>query len=298
MAKTKLIRLLNKEGVYPQNWKTKEEVNQEEIDRVQKGALTQLSWEDISAHNLAAYSNSVANYNSKPVNQLAIPDLLEFMALIPNDGLVLDIAAGHLRDSLYMIDPESRDSLNRDGMISPSAEKRLRVIPFEGSVNFLDSCIGRLEGNMDRVPLVVAGDFMAPGFGEAYRSSDENLSRIFTEDQLEPVLDGIWSCAGYMIHMAPGKLGETTRKWTKALKQGGVLGMSYINRKDGVPGMKLLASRSAPGEVKVFSHYTSTEVDRSFRSAGLKLVDSSKGDYTGHGHVMSDFFGSAIYRKE
>lgn len=297
MVETKLIQVINRLGIFPQNWTTKEEVDQEAIDRIGDLVLKQLSAKDIAEHNLVAYSNSVNNYNSKKVNQLTVPEITHFMNLIPKDGLVLDIAAGHLRDSLYMVSPESRDALNRGKMYSPPSHKRLRVIPLEGSSNFLDSCIGKLEKNMDRVPLVIAGDFMRPGTGEAYHSSDEHLSKVFTEGKLEPVLDGIWSCAGYMVHMAPGKLGETTAEWAKALKPEGVFAVSYINRKAGKSEMKLLASRSAPGEIKIFSHYMGVEVDEAFNSAGLELIDSSTGDYTGHGHVMSDFFGSAMYRK-
>lgn len=101
-----------------------------------------------------------------------------------------------------------------------------------------------------------------------------------------------------MVHMAPGKLGEVTRDWAKTLKSDGVFAVSYINCKENKDEVKFLASRSAPGEVKIFSHYNSKEVDEAFSGAGLELIDTSTGDYSGHGHVMSDFFGSVMYRKE
>jgi len=75
--------------------------------------LSQLAPEDIAAHNIAAYSNSVGEYKAKGANLLVVPELAHFINLMPNDGLVLDIASGHLRDPLYMIDPDSRDAAHR-----------------------------------------------------------------------------------------------------------------------------------------------------------------------------------------
>jgi len=298
MAQTKLILLINEEGIFPQNWTRKDEIDQASIDSITEKILARLTPQDIVEHNLAAYSNSVEEYGQKESNRLATPDLPHFIDIMPNNGLVLDLAAGHLRDSWYMIDPGCRDELNKEGMISPSPDKRLRVIPLEGSLEFIKRNLYKLQPNLNSVPLIVRGDFMKPGEGEAFYSNDKKLGSVFTKGKLKPVLDGIWSCAGYMVHMVPGKLNETTARWAETLKHGGVFAVSYIKRKEGHGMIKLLASRSAPGEIKVFSHYTPDEVDKAFISAGMKLIGASSGDYGGHGYIMSDFFGDSMYRKE
>lgn len=233
MAQTKLMQLINEEGVFPQNWATKDEVDQDSIDSITERILGKLTPQDIAAHNIAAYSNSVTEYAQKGSNRLAVPELLCFIGLMPNSGLVLDLAAGHLRDSQYMIDPGCRDALNREGMVSPPPDKRLRVIPLEGSLEFLKDNMYKLQSNLDSVPLVVNGDFMNPGAGDAFYSNDKELETVFTQGELKPVLDGIWSCAGYMVHMVPGKLDETTAKWAMTLKAGGIFAVSYIKRKKG-----------------------------------------------------------------
>jgi hypothetical protein len=297
MAQTKLIQLINEEGVFPQNWTRKEEVDQKSIDSITEKILAKLTPQDIVEHNLAAYSNSVEEYGQKESNRLATPDLPHFINLMPNNGLVLDIAAGHLRDSRYMIDPGCRYELNKKGMVSPSPDKILRVNPLEGSLEFIKRNFYKLQPSLNSVPLIVRGDFMKPGEGEVFYSSDKELEPVFTQGKLKPVLDGIWSCAGYMVHMVPGKLGETTARWLETLKDGGVFAVSYIKRKEGNGPVKLLASMSAPGEIKVFSHYTQAEVDEAFISAGMNLIKTSSGDYGGHGYIMSDFFGDSMYRK-
>lgn len=297
MAQTRLMQLINEEGVFPQKWTRKDEVDQASIDSITEKILAKLTPQDIVEHNIAAYSNSVEEYGQKESNRLATPDLPHFIDIMPNNGLVLDLAAGHLRDSQYMIDPSCRDELNKKGMVSPPPDKRLRVIPLEGSVEFIKRNLYKLQPNLASVPLIVRGDFMKPGEGEAFYSNDKELESVFTQGKLKPVLDGIWSCAGYMVHMVPGKLDETTARWLETLKTGGVFAVSYIKRKEGNGPIKLLASMSAPGEIKVFSHYTPTEVDKAFSSAGMKLIGTSSGDYGGHGYIMSDFFGDSMYRK-
>lgn len=298
MVDTKVLKLINRFGIFPQEWKSREDVDQGAIEEVQEKILSQLAPEDIAEHNRFAYSNSVAEYDSKPANSLVVPELPMFMNLMPNDSLVLDLGAGHLRDTQYMINPEAREFLNREGMTYSDLEKKLRVIPLEVSSNFLDSCYHKISDKIEKVPLIVTGSFLSPGKGISYHSKDKSLEDIFTNNELRESVDGIWSCAAYMVHMAPGKLEETTREWTKTLKSGGIFAVSYINKKEGNGEMKLLASRSAPGEIKIFSHYTSEEVDKAFSNSGLKLINSTTGDYDGHGHVMNNFFGSAMYRKE
>jgi hypothetical protein len=300
MSDTKVLRLINELGVFPQNWKTKEEVNQGAIDAIQEKILAKISPKDIADHNNFAYSNSVTEYDSKPVNSKTVPELPQFMDLMPNNGLVLDLGAGHLRDTLYMIDPFSRASLNREGINYSNLEKALNVVPLEKSKQFLDSCMYKVEDSFSRLAAVIEGDFMSPGKGEVASSLGLNgdLAKMLCKGPLMPVFDGIWSCAAYMVHMAPGKLEESTKGWTESLKQGGIFAVSYINKKEGQGEIKFLASRSAPGEIKIFSHYTPKEVDKAFGNAGLKLINSSTGDYDGHGHVMTNFFGSAMYRKE
>lgn len=298
MTKTKILELINSYGVFPQTWKTREEVDQDAIDKIQPKILNKITPGDIVEQNNFAYSNSVIEYNEKPVNSKTVPEIVDFMNLIPNNGLVLDLGAGHLRDTLYMIDPNSRAELNREEMNYSGIEKSLRVIPIENSKRFLDSCCYKIANKMDRIPAIIQGDFMTPGIGKVYGDKFTNLAYMFSKRAIQPVLDGIWSCAAYMVHMAPGQLENSTKGWTKALKQDGIFAVSYINKKDGQGDIKILASSSAPGEIKIFSHYTPSEVDRAFESAGLKLINSSSGDYTGHGHVMKGFFNSAMYRKK
>ena len=297
MTQTRLIELLNEQGVFPQQWKSKEEVNQGVVDAVAHSVLSRLSAKDIVDHNIAAYSASVQEYDSKKVNSEVIQELPMFIDLMPKNGLVLDLAAGHLKDTLYMVDPNSRARLNREGVISPRENKVLRVIPLEGSLEFLDQCEHKIADYMNQVPLMIHGDFMTPGFGEVYTATDSKLINIFTRGQVQPVLDGIWSCAGQLVHMVPGKLGENLEQWAKFLKDEGIYAVSYIKRKEGQDEMKLLASRSAPGEIKVFSHYSDKEVEESFSSFGFKLIKHTSGDYDGHGYKLNDFFGSGFYKR-
>lgn len=298
MAQTRLIDLLNEQGVFPQQWKSKEEVNQGAVDAVAPLVLSRLSAKDIVDHNIAAYSASVQEYDSKKVNSEVIQELPMFMDFMPKNGLVLDLAAGHLKDTLYMVDPNSRTRLNREGVISPKDNKVLRVIPLEGSLEFLDQCEHKIADHMAQVPLIVHGDFMTPGFGNVYTATDSKLIDIFTQGKVQPVLDGIWSCAGQLVHMVPGKLRENLEQWAKFLKDDGIYAVSYIKRKEGQGEMKLLASRSAPGEIKVFSHYSDKEVEDSFNSFGFKLIKHTSGDYDGHGFKLNDFFGSGFYKKD
>ncbi len=294
---TKVIELINKEGIFPQKWKTREEVNQKAIDNIQDKVLKQLTPKDIAKHNNFAYSNSVKEYDSKPVNSKAVPEIIDFMNLMPNNGLVLDLGAGHFRDTLYMIDPKSRSKLNREDMDYSGLEKALNVIPLEISKEFLDSCYYKIAEHKQRVPAIIQGDFMKPGEGKIYSSTNNKLANMFTSGKLEPVLEGIWSCTAYMVHMVPEKLEKSAKGWAEGLNPGGIFAVSYINKKEDQSRMKFLASRSAPGEIKIFSHYNSQEVDKVFESAGLKLIDSSTGNYTGHGHIMKDFFNIAMYKK-
>lgn len=298
MAQTRLIDLMNEQGVFPQNWKAKEDVNQDAVDAIAPLIFSELTNTDIVAHNIAAYSNSVAEYDSKKVNSEVIAELPMFIDMMPANGLVVDLAAGHLKDTLYMVAPEKRDSLNKEGVVSPSDGKTLNVVPIEGSLAFLDGCIYKLENQMDQVPLVVRGDFMAPGSGSVYAGYNDHLENVFTKGKVEPVLDGIWSCAGQMVHMMPGKLEENITQWSEFLKPNGIFVASYIKRKEGQDEMKLLASRSAPGEIKVFSHYTDVEVEKAFNNSGLEIVKHTSGDYDGHGYKLNDFFGSGFYRKK
>ena len=303
MAETELIQILNEKGIFPQDWKSREDVDQAAVDEVEREVLSQLSAEDIAEHNNFAYSNSVKEYGQKDANRLVVPEIVDFINLMPEGGLVLDIGAGHLRDTVYMVDPESRLPLSRSDMATPYGDNRLKVVPLDISEKFFDGNLWKIAGpkKVSSVPLMVLGDFMKPGRGQIYHSLEQrfssNLGDVFTRGDLRPVLDGIWSCAGYMVHMDPTKFEEATQGWAKTLKQGGVFAVSYINKKDNGHDMKLLASRSAPGEVKIFSHFRSQDVDRVFENAGMRLIDSSTGDYSGHGHVMKDFFGSAMYRK-
>lgn len=298
MAETRVLDLINSYGIFPQKWKTKEEVDQKAIDSIQKQVLSQITAKDISEHNNFAYSNSVEAYNKKTSNMLATPEIIDFINLIPNEGLVLDLGAGHLRDTLYMVDPNSRNRLNREGMDSSKLEKTLRVVPFEKSKEFLTQCYEKIENKIKNIPTIIEGDFMEPWKGKPLKYTDMDIATDFAIGIPKKRFDGIWSCAAYMVHMAPGKLEESTRGWTKGLKEGGIFAVSYINKKEGQNNIKFLASRSAPGEIKIFSHFNSKEVDEAFDAAGLKLIDRTNGDYTGHGHVLSDFFCSAMYRKK
>jgi hypothetical protein len=298
MPRTNLTKKLNDLGVYPQNWSTADEVDQSAVDDVAEELLTSLTPQEIIDHNIAAYGASTEEYDDKASNQQVVPELPLFMNLLEEDSLVLDLGSGHGRDPLYMVDPKSRERLNREGMVSPVHQ--LNVVPLEGSRDFLHMTYDKLERQSNRIPLMVQGDFTRPGEGEVFFSNRGNLSleSVLTQGNLRPVFDGIWSCASYLIHMPEKLLQSSIEGWGKTLKQGGIFAVSYIPpREDGLT-TKVLTSRSAPGEIKVFSHYTPEIIDAAFEGAGFAMIDSSTGDYGGRGKVQEGFFSNAFYRKE
>jgi SAM-dependent methyltransferase len=295
MVETTLIQKMNQLGVFPQEWKTEEEVksNEEAVEKISGELFDILSPDEIIEHNIAAYSASTEAYDAKPANQKAVPELPLFMNLMAEGALVLDLGSGHGRDALYNL--SCRDSFNREGMISPTHV--LRVVPLEGSKEFLDLTYDKLQGNLSQVPFMAQGDFTKPGTAKPYRKSSLQLEATLTQGDLQPVFDGIWSCASFLIHMPEQYLDSSIADWGKTLKEGGVFAVSYIPpRKEGQT-TKFLASRSAPGEIKVFSHYTPSMVDNAFTKAGFALIDSSSGDYGGRGHIQRKFFSGAFYKK-
>jgi SAM-dependent methyltransferase len=298
MSRTTLIKKINDLGVYPQNWSTVDEVDQSAIDAIADELLISLTPQEIIDHNIVAYNASTEEYEIKGSNQKAIPELPMFINILGTDSLVLDLGSGHGRDSLYMVEPSSRENLNKEGMVSPTDQ--LYVVPLEGSREFLEMTYTKLKDNLDHVPLMIQGDFTRPGKGEVFfdNGGNSSLESTLTQGDLKPVFDGIWSCAAYLIHLPEQLLHSSVKGWGRTLKEGGIFSVSYIPpRKDGLT-TKFLTSRSAPGEIKVFSHYTSEVIDGAFKDAGLSLIDSSTGDYAGHGHIQKGFFSNAFYRKE
>lgn len=294
MALTKLISQMNTLGVYPQNWKEKDDVNQESIDKISDTLLKRVTNQDIINHNITTYNRSTQAYVTKESNQNVIPELSLFMKLLKQDELVLDLGSGHGRDTLYMVDQTVRNNSNQEEINTP--KHTLQVVPFEGSKEFLELTLNKVKENLSKIPLMVQGDFTKPGNGIPYYGDHKELISILTKGNLQPIFNGIWSCAAYLVHMPNERLNESIAQWSKTLVRDGIFAVSYIpTKKD--QSTVFLASRSAPGEIKVFSHYSSKRIDEAFSLADLTLIDMTSGDYNGHGHVMKDFFTNAFYKK-
>jgi SAM-dependent methyltransferase len=309
MAETTLIQKMNGLGVFPQEWKTEEEVraNEARVEEISDELFAMLSPDEIIEHNIAAYDASTEAYDNKPANQKVVPELLQFINHLADESLVLDLGSGHGRDSLYMVDPSCREELNREGMVSLRIYKAFKVVPLDGSEEFLGLTYDKLKDHLKNVPLMVQGDFTKPGEGRVYNPPHGRLDYhlIATPPLVDSLIrgnlrsnfDAIWSCASFLIHMPEQYLDGAIDGWGQTLTKDGLFAVSYIPpRKEGQT-TQILASRSAPGEIKVFSHYTPERIDEAFAKAGFELANASTGDFAGRGHVQSKFFGNAFYRK-
>lgn len=287
---TKVIELLNDCKIFPQNWSRPGDVDQESIDAIAEKIESELTAEDIAEHNIKAYTDSVEAYAQKPSNKFVAPEITDFIDALDDGSTVLDLGCGQGRDSLYFTCPEMRDSLNRDGMTSPS--KQLQTVPLDGSLAFLRMTYRSLREHeaLSHVPLMGQANFSERRFRFPYAKCDTY------EDQFLDggLCDGIWACASLFIHSDPETLEDDIVFWSGKMRENGVFGGSYIRAEK--TGRRFLASRSAPGEIKVFTHFCDADIEQAFENCGFTKLLSSKGDYSGRGSEQKDFFGNFLYR--
>jgi SAM-dependent methyltransferase len=267
----------------------------------QEDIIRAVSSQDRVDHTGQVYDATAAGYDQNPHTRYIIPELLPFIGMLPDDGLVLDLGAGHGRDTLFM----AGDETARKGLLPPELaaapipDRRLRVVPYDLSQNLLDIALAKAQPFADRIPAVVRGDFTRPQT-HAVRfvpPLQDALAGIFYRHTPAPVFDGLWACASFLIHTPLERVDGALKFWGGTLKQGGIACMSYINPALGT-GEQLQLSQT--GEVKHFARPTQDAIDAACAAAGLERLSTGISDYvdTGKGVTQPAFFRTEFYRKQ
>jgi SAM-dependent methyltransferase len=258
-----------------------------------------------------AYDSTPAYYDDadkNPHTRYIIPELVDFMGMMPDDGLVLDLGCGHGRDSLYMVSQGGRESLhNPEKEYSDVPTKTLRVVPYDGSLELLKITGKKLFDYKEKVPLLVEGDFSKPKHTAFMHTNLSELSAKVDNTlrgyKSEPIFDGIWACTSLLIHTPASRIEGAIKYWSSLVKEDGIFAAGYFNPVLKAPVSYRLSQgvNEETGEptVKVFMAPPLKLIRDSFAEAGMELISGLSSDYVDNSRNIDKpaFFLNDVYRK-
>lgn len=271
---------------------------QKALDEIAESVLAEMKTIDIIDHTTKIYNDTVEEYVKNPHTKNIIPELLDFMSMVPNRGKVLDIGCGPGRDAFFMTvqDPNFREMFMEKikGGVSVLQELHLSEKTFQ--VHGIDSSVKMLRHALEK----------KKKFLECGLLTSENLPcSCFSVQEMhgrddgyssQCDFDGIWSCAALFTHTPKSLIGPAIKSVSSCLRTGGVFFTSYTNGvTEGVPEKLLLSST---GKIKYFSHSDPREIEDTAKKYSLELIKESFSDYEINGKVIKkDLFVSQFYRK-
>ena len=109
------------------------------------------------------------------------------------------------------------------------------------------------------------------------------------------VFDGVWSSAALFMHTPKACVESALTAVHRAVRQGGIFGVSYVNNALGLSYDDLRYSRT--GAIKYFSRPDPELIAMMAHFVGLELVETQYSDLEMAGAVKENFFITQFFRK-
>ncbi|MDP3963706.1 MAG: class I SAM-dependent methyltransferase [bacterium] len=268
---------------------------QQNLDRVTPEAMKQLTPKDIADHMRSVYDETANAYAENPHTQHVVDEIVEFMNLMPDNGIVLDAGCGTGRDACYM-------ACNEGSCRAPFMERKRKgiktidryavpknacfVVAIDGSKDLLDHAIERYKNlrrqSQKRLPITFV-------IGDIHQLQLPHISAFAP-------FDGIWSCTALFTHTPEALVDPVLKDIAKLLKPGGIFFTSYTNGAVAGPYDKLLASQT--GRIKYFSQPDPKDIAERAKQAGLALAKQTFGDFEVNDKVIKpNLFVSQFFVK-
>lgn len=247
------------------------------------------------AHMRTVYDKSAEAYKGNP-EHLHVPDvLLTFMNYLSDGEYVLDLGCGYGRDAVFMAlrdwklrqefmgrMKDGRTAFERIGLPT----KSFRVAGIDASVK-MESAANQLAQahGLHIAPLSSADTIFLGGVDM------HDLQSICSDG----MFDGVWSSAALFLHTPQAFIQPALEGVARALRSGGIFGVSYANNLAGLPYDNLRYSRT--GEIKYFSRPTPAKITRVAHDCGLALFQQDFSDFEMSGKVQKDFFATQFFQK-
>lgn len=268
---------------------------QKALDEIAESVLAEMKTIDIIDHTTNVYDETVEEYVKNPHTKNIIPELLDFMSMVPNRGKVLDIGCGPGRDAFFMTvrNPDFRAMFMEKikGGVSVLqefhlSEKTFHVYGIDRSTKMIDFARKRTD-ELKKSGLLTSTTCPLFDFDDMHDPY---------EDYFCPTFDGIWSCTALFTHTPKSLIEPSIKLVSSGLRTGGIFFASYTNGvAEGVPEKLLLSST---GKIKYFSHPNPREIEDIAKKYSLELIKESFSDYEINGKIIKkDLFVSQFYRK-
>lgn len=268
-------------------------VTQAELDTMTPKIMEGLESEDVLDHMIRVYDRTADQYASNPSYRFIIPKLVEFISMLGDGDLVLDMGCGPGLDALVMASSDQvyRASVVR-GNVDPSTmpEQALRVKAIDASARMIEIAEKIAKGAEARG----TGRLRYPPI---FKHADMHEMGAWAKIQ-EGWFAGVWSCASFLTHTPRQWVDPILAQIAGLLRPDGIFAVSYTQRQKGGGYDKL--KLSSTGEIKYFSHPDPAEVlDLAARYGLLPIRHMRKSDYVGaNGEVVPDLFVTQFFRKE
>jgi len=272
---------------------------QDVLDTIATDVCRRVAPRALVEHMRVVYDETAKTY-AENSEHLYVPDaLLSFMSAdFPTKGeaSILDLGSGFGRDAVFMAlnDPELRKqflgrkkdgktALERLGMPSRS----FSVIGVDASPNMAIEAghFATKYGPPDGTHLSAT----LPSFIGGVDMHDINPCGWFN------VFDGVWSSAALFMHTPKACVESALAAVHRAVRQGGIFGVSYVNNASGLSYDNLRYSRT--GAIKYFSRPDPELIAMMAHFAGLELVETQYSDLEMAGEVKENFFITQFFRK-
>lgn len=253
------------------------------LDEITKEVLSQLAPEEILAHNLKVYSETIGHFTAAPEHQNIIDELVLFMNLgeIPNGSKIVDLGCGFGRDALFM---SCSDFNFRERMMQRMTNgittvqkylvptKAFQILGIDGCPQMIESAYEKreaalIENKFDSLPLFILSDI-------------HDLDPFL----LHPVA-GIWSCAALFTHTPKPLVGKVLAAIKATLGDNGIFGVSYTQSFSEDTYDKLLLSRT--GKIKYFSQPTASYIENEAGKLGFRKIYQNQNDFSREGKTVA-----------
>lgn len=264
---------------------------QSKLDDLTPDIIGRLNDSEICVSTRQVYDETAAEYEKNPHTRKVIPELPEFMEMVPDKALVLDMGCGHGRDTLFMSlsDPELRRSLMKNPGQKPP-DKTFSVVAVDGSIELLSLAEAKYARAVDERG---SSRCESVAFINRDMHSNQGYERMFGKNFFR----GIWSCAALFTHTPESHLDQTLSGMAKILTPGGIFFTSYTQQEENGRYNKLLLSST--GRIKWFSHPQAEQITNLAAQNGLRLLKSRYSDFEQKGHpIQKNLFVSQFFIKE
>jgi SAM-dependent methyltransferase len=276
------------------------EETQDVLDTIATDVCRSVGPRALVEHMRVVYGETAGVY-AKNTEHLFVPDaLLSFMnANFPTteEPSILDLGCGFGRDAVFM---SSRDVLLRKQFLGrtkdgKTAFERFGVPAQVFSVIGVDSS-PLMAAEADQFALkhglwsdkhVPAPDLLFLGGIDMHDIDSCGWFRVF---------DGIWSSAALFMHTPKECVGVALTAIHRALRQGGIFGVSYMNNASKLSYDNLRYSRT--GAIKYFSRPEPELIAMMAHFTGLELVKTEYSDLEMAGKVQEHFFITQFFQKK